>query len=241
MAVNAQGTHNLLEAARQAGVQRFVHCSTIGVHGDIKQPPANEETPYAPGDHYQASKVEGERLALHCMREGRLPLVVFRPGGIYGPRDLRFLKLIKAIQRGWFMMLGSGKLMYQMIYIADLIDGILLCGTKEQALGNVYILTGQEPTTLNRLVEVIADVLDVPAARRHFPVTPVYLVSFCCELLCKPFDINPPLYRRRVDFFRKTRWFDISKARRELGFKPQIDLQTGMALTIDWYRRRGYL
>src|SRR5215510_8409039 len=125
MAVNAQGTKNMLDAAIKAGVHRFVHCSTIGVHGDIKQPPANEETPYAPGDHYQESKVKGERVALQYMDEGRLPIVVFRPGGIYGPRDLRFLKLIKAIKTGWFVMLGPGKVLYQMIYVDDLIDGIL--------------------------------------------------------------------------------------------------------------------
>src|SRR5215510_6323824 len=122
---NVQGTKNMLDAAIKAGVHRFVHCSTIGVHGDIKQPPANEETPYAPGDHYQESKVKGERVALQYMDEGRLPIVVFRPGGIYGPRDLRFLKLIKAIKTGWFVMLGPGKVLYQMIYVDDLIDGIL--------------------------------------------------------------------------------------------------------------------
>lgn len=238
---NVQGTRNMLDAALQAGVQRFVHCSTVGVHGDIKRPPANEETPYAPGDHYQESKTAGEQVVLEYMAAGRLPIVVFRPGGIYGPRDLRFLKLLKAINTRRFVMLGSGEVIYQMIYIDDLVDGILLCGTKDQAQGNVYILTGEEPTTLNRLVRVITEVLGVPAPRLRFPVIPVYLVGLLCELLCKPFGINPPLYRRRVDFFRKTRCFDIAKAKRELGFAPKMDLKTGIRLTADWYRQHGYL
>ena len=238
---NVRGTKNLLEAAIEEGVQRFVHCSTVGVHGDIKNAPGNEETPYAPGDHYQESKTEGERAVIACMAEGRLPIVVFRPGGIYGPRDLRFLKLIKAIKTRRFMMLGSGDVLYQMVYIDDLIEGILLCGTQAKALGNVYILTGEEAVTLNQLVKVIAEVLDVPPVRLRFPVTPVYVAGFICEAVCKPFGLNPPLYRRRVDFFRKNRSFDISKAKSELGFSTRTDLKTGIRLTADWYRQHGYL
>jgi nucleoside-diphosphate-sugar epimerase len=138
-------------------------------------------------------------------------------------------------------MLGSGEVVYQMIYVDDLIDGILLCGTREQAIGKIYILTGGEATTLNQLVQVIAEVLDVRPPWLRFPVTPVYMAGILCEMLCKPLGINPPLYRRRVDFFRKTRSFDISKARRELGFWPKTDLRTGMKRTADWYRGNGHL
>jgi len=238
---NVQGTKNMLDAAVKTGVKRFVHCSTIGVHGDVKNPPANEEAPYAPGDYYQESKTAGEKIALQYLQEGKLPIVIFRPGGIYGPRDLRFLKLIRPIKAGRFIMLGSGEIVYQMIYIDDLIDGILLCGTRDEAVGKVYILTGKEPTTLNELVRVVAEVLGVRPPWLRFPVTPVYLAGFLCELLCKPLGINPPLYRRRVDFFRKTRSFDISKAKKELGFWPKTDLRTGMKLTADWYRGHGHL
>jgi nucleoside-diphosphate-sugar epimerase len=239
--INVEGTRNLLEAASNAGVQRFVHCSTVGVHGGIRNPPANEDTPYGPGDYYQESKTEGERVVLKYANEGRLPIVIFRPGGIYGPRDLRFLKLIKAIKTRRFVMLGSGEVGYQMIYIDDLIDGILLCGTAKNAVGNTYILTGEEPVTLNRLVQVIAEVLGVRPTSLRFPVTPVYLAGFLCELLCKPLGINPPLYRRRVDFFRKTRSFDISKAKTDLGFRPKMELKSGIRRTADWYKENAYL
>ena len=238
---NVEGTRNLLDAAVKAAVRRFVHCSTVGVHGGIKNPPASEETPYGPGDHYQESKTEGERVALRYMAEGRLPVVVFRPGGIYGPGDLRFLKLFKAVQKRRFIMLGSGEITYHLVYINDLIEGILLCGTNEKSIGNVFILAGEAPVTLNQLVAVIAEILDVPPPRLRFPVAPVYLTGFLCELLCKPFGINPPLYRRRVDFFRKNRAFDISKAKRELGFEPKADLHTGISLTAEWYRKTGLL
>ena len=239
--VNVHGTRNLLEAASRAGVKRFVHCSTIGVHGDIKHPPGNEESPYGPGDHYQESKVEGEKLVLDFMKSGNLPIVVFRPGGIYGPGDLRFLKLFKAIKKRTFIMLGSGEVPYQMTYIDDLIEGILLCGTREKAIGKVYILTGDAPVTLNELVRLIADSLRVPPPRFRFPVMPVYVAGFLCELLFKPLGLNPPIYRRRVDFFRKARSFDISKAKAELNFHPKVDLKAGFGLTVEWYAENSLL
>jgi nucleoside-diphosphate-sugar epimerase len=238
---NVDGVRNLLEAAHAAGVRRFVHCSTIGVHGDIKHPPADEESPYAPGDHYQESKAEGEKVALAWMREGKLQVSVFRPGGIYGPRDLRFLKLIRAVAHQRFVMLGSGDVRYQMVYIDDLVDGILRCGRCPAAVGEVFILTGEPAVTLNELVATIADVLGVATPRWRIPVWPVYAAGLVCEALCRPFGIQPPLYRRRVDFFRKTRWFDIAKAKRMLGFEPRVDLATGIARTVAWYRAEGYL
>jgi len=240
-AVNVDGTRALLDAAVDAGVSRFVHCSTAGVHGGIKDPPANEETPYSPGDYYQESKTEGERIALQYMAERRLPAVVFRPAGIYGPGDLRFLKLIKAINARRFVMLGPGTVLYQLVFIEDLIDGILLCGSSESALGNVYLLTGEHPVTLNDLVRLIAGVLKVPPPQWHFPVTPVYAAGLLCELLFKPLKIHPPLYRRRVDFFRKTRAFDISKAKRDLGFHPKTELLRGLETTIAWYRQMSLI
>ena len=202
-----------------AGVGRFVHCSTAGVHGGIKNPPANEETPYSPGDYYQESKTEGERIALRYMAEGRLPVVVFRPAGIYGPGDLRFLKLIKAINAAQVRD-ARPRARFSIRWCSSRISSTAFCCAEKVrgAPGNIYLLTGESPVTLNHLVRLIARVLKVPTPRWHFPVAPVYAAGFMCELLFKPLKINPPLYRRRVDFFRKTRAFDISKAKRDLGF-----------------------
>ena len=239
--VNAVGTRHLLEAAEHAGVGRFVHCSTIGVHGDVKHPPADEETPYAPGDHYQLSKTEGEQIALEFMRSGTMPVVVFRPGGIYGPGDLRFLKLVRAVARGRFVMFGSGDVLYQMVYIDDLVEGIIRCGTHPAAPGRTYILTGEPAVTLNELVATVARVTGARPPRLRLPVMPLYLAGWLCELACRPFGIDPPLHRRRVDFFRKTRSFDIGRARRELGFEPRVGLEEGLARTVAWYRAEGLL
>jgi nucleoside-diphosphate-sugar epimerase len=239
--VNVTGTENLLKASLANGVVRFIHCSTVGVHGGIKQPPANEDTAYGPGDHYQESKTDGEKIAIRFMRQKQIAVTVFRPTPIYGPGDLRFLKLFKAIYRDRFWMIGSGDVFYHLTYIDDLIDGVLLCGTDDRAVGSIYIIGGNEYVTLNTLVRLIAQALAVRPPDRRIPLWPIYSLGYACELMCRPFGIDPPLYRRRVDFFRKSRAFDISKAKTELGFEPKTDLKTGIGLTAEWYQKEGLL
>lgn len=239
--VNVTGTENLLRASTLNTVCRFIHCSTVGVHGDIEKPPATENAPYRPGDPYQKSKLEGERLARRFMEQGRLAVTIFRPSGIYGPGDLRFLKLFRAIHRGRFWMIGTGQILYHLTYIDDLVDGILLCGHKEEAVGSLYILAGKDCVTLATLVSLIAEALDVRLSTRRIPIWPVYTLACLCELICKPLRLEPPLYRRRLDFFRKTRAFDITKAVNELGYCPKVNLSTGLRKTADWYRHNGYL
>lgn len=239
--VNADGTLRLLEAAQDAGVRRFVHCSTVGVHGEIEHPPADEDAPLDPDDHYQASKLQGERYARRFFDGGGMEVAVFRPGGIYGPGDSRFLKLFRAIARRRFVMIGSGEVLYHLVYIDDLIDGILLCGSRPEAAGEVVILTGAEAVTLNELVEEIARSVGTGIPNLRLPAAPVYAAAALCEFLCRPLGVEPPLYRRRMDFFLKDRSFDIGKARRLLGYAPEVDLEEGIARTAAWYRERDLL
>jgi nucleoside-diphosphate-sugar epimerase len=222
-------------------VKRFIHCSTVGVQGEIKHFPATEESPYNPGDYYQESKMQGELLALDFFRKKGLPGVVFRPVGIYGPGDTRFLKLFRYISQGKFRMFGSGEVLYHLTYIDDLIDGILLVGETPNIEGEVFTLAGGHYTTLNELVKLIAAVLDIPVSKRHYPVWPLWMAGAVCEFVCLPFRIQPPVYRRRVDFFIKDRAFDISKARRLLGFQPKVDLKTGLGRTAQWTRDESLL
>ena len=240
-AVNADGTRALLDAARGAGVARFVHCSTAGVHGHVEQPPVNEDGPLAPGDVYQRSKLEGERAARAAGEAGGLEVVVARPIGIYGPGDTRFLKMFRGIARRRFPMLGRGRVFYHLTYIDDLVEGFRLCGETPAAAGRTYILGGPRYTTLAELVRTIAAELRVPAPRWRVPVWPVWLAGAFCEALCVPLGIEPPLYRRRVDFFTKNRAFDTKRARRELGFAPAVDLVEGIRRTAAWYRVQGWL
>ncbi len=239
-AINVEGTRNVLGAARRHGVARVVYCSTIGVHGDVGKEPVDESAPFNPGDIYQRTKVEAERLAAEAFAGG-LPGVIFRPGGIYGPGDTRFLKLFRPIYRGRFVMLGSGNVLYQLVYIDDLVEGIILCGERDNALGNVYILTGEPVITLNEFVRYVADAVGVEPPRRRLPLWPVKLAAHVCEAVCLPLRISPPIYPRRVDFFCKDRAFRIDKAKRELGFQPRVEPGEGLKRTAEWYFEQGLL
>jgi dihydroflavonol-4-reductase len=211
------------------------------VHGDVEHPPANEDAPLKPGDIYQETKLEGERVAREAAAKTGVEVVVARPTGIYGPGDRRLLKLFRGVARRRFVILGDGRISYHLTYIDDLTEGFRLCGTVPAAAGRTYILAGGEVTTLNELVELIAEEARVPPPKVHVPVWPFWMAGALCEALCAPLGIEPPLYRRRVDFFTKSRAFDITRARQELGYAPAVGLREGIRRTLDWYRAAGWI
>ena len=239
--VHVDATRHLIEAAAAAGVRRFVHCSTVGVHGDVADGPADEDAPMAPGDIYQRTKLEGEAAARDTAARTGLALTVVRPGPIYGPADRRLLKLIGGVARLRFLLLGSGKPHFQMVYVDDLVEGLRLAAETPEAVGRTYILTGEEAPTLRELVQEIAAIARVPAPRVRLPVWPFWLAGALCEAVCVPFGVEPPIYRRRVKFFTSNRWFDISRARTELGFAPRMPLREGLRRTLDSYRTLGWV
>jgi len=240
-ATNVDGTINLLDAAHRAGVRRFVHCSTVGVLGHVSDPPANEDRPYNPGDIYQTTKCEGEKAALRYQAEKGLPVTVIRPGGIYGPGDMRWLKLFKSIARRRFAMLGSGRTLIHFVYIDDLVDAFRLAADSPDSVGRVYIIAGERHVSLNELVSTIAEAAGVPSPWMRIPFGPVRMVSALCEDVCRVLHIEPPIYRRRVDMFVNDRSFDITRARTELGYSPKIDIREGVRLTAEWYKEQGLL
>lgn len=238
--VNVQVTRNLVEAATKAKVGRFVHCSTVGVQGAIDDPPADEEYRSKPGDHYQQTKLEGEQVARESFANG-LPGTVVRPVGIYGPGDTRFLKLFRSVQRGYFVMIGSGKTLYHMTFIDDLVDGMLLASHKQEALGEVFTIAGERYTTIEELVDQVAKALGKRVRHWHLPLAPVYMASAVCEGICTRIGVAPPIYRRRVEFFELDRAFSIEKAKKLLGYQPKVGLQEGLDRTARWYREQGLI
>jgi len=238
--VNVGGTRNVLEAARAEGVRRVVHCSTAGVHGEVETVPANETTPVNPGDVYQDSKLEGERLALDEFSRG-LPGVVFRPVGIYGPGDTRFLKLFRNVAKGRFPIFGTGEVLYHLTYIDDLVDGIIRCGEVPGIEGEVFLLAGPRYTTLNELVALVAEAVGRPAPRLRLPLWPLLTAAYLCEMACRPLGIDPPLHRRRSHFFTKDRAFTSAKAKARLGYEPKVELTDGLRRTAEWYRSVGLM
>ena len=239
--VNVGATRNLLEAAAVHGVERFVHCSTVGVLGHIAKPPADETAPYSPGDAYQLTKCEAEILALTYARDRGVPVSVARPTAIYGPGDKRLLKMFRMISKGTFVMLGKGDIYYHMVYVDDLVDGLKLLAVHPAAVGEVFILGGERYYPLKTVAGMIAQQLGVPRPRLRLPAWPFQVAGSLCEAVCVPFGIEPPIYRRRVDFFTKSRAFSIEKAQRLLGYHPRITLEAGLRRTLDWYLSTGHI
>ncbi|MGH8249918.1 MAG: NAD-dependent epimerase/dehydratase family protein [Steroidobacteraceae bacterium] len=232
--VNVEGTRNIIQAAERGAVGRLVHCSTVGVHGNVKTIPGTEDSPFSPGDIYQATKLEAELLVQERIKAG-LPAVIFRPTAIYGPGDTRFLKLFKMVLRGTFRMIGAGDVYYHMTYVSDLVDGIILCGEHPNAVGQTYIFGGRRYRRLSELVDTVAGIVGKPVRQGHIPLAPVMAAAVACEKICKPLGIEPILYPRRLDFFIKNRAFSIQKAQHELGYQPKMRLQEGLTRTFNWY------
>jgi nucleoside-diphosphate-sugar epimerase len=239
--VHVGGTQLLLEASHAQGIRRFVHVSTIGVHSHIANPPADETWPHTPGDIYQSTKSEGEQTALAFHEQHGLPLAVIRPAGIYGPGDTRLLKLFRPVARERFIMLGDGKVCFHMVHVRDLVQGIRLAAERDEAIGEVFIIAGDEYCTLNDLVTRIARIAEVRPPRWHLPVAPFFLAGAVCEAICVPLRIEPIIHRRRVAFFTKSRAFRIDKAKRVLGYRPAVSPDAGLRETMDWYREQGLI
>jgi nucleoside-diphosphate-sugar epimerase len=239
--VNVVGTERLLEAAAERGVRRFVHTSTVGVHGHVERPPADESAPIAPGDIYQATKAEAEALALGFHRTRGLPVTVVRPGAIYGPGETRFLKLFRAIARGRYAVVGTGRTFYHPVYIDDLVAGFLLALDRPEAVGEAFLVCGPSYVSQSDLAALVARHTGGRVLPFRIPARPLQWAGDVVEAICVPLGLEPPLHRRRVDFWTKSRAFTIEKARRLLGYAPRVDLDEGIARTAAWYREAGWL
>jgi nucleoside-diphosphate-sugar epimerase len=240
--IEVNGTRNVLEAAQRHGVTRVVHCSTQGVHGIITDPPGDEESPMAPRDYYCYSKVKGEEVCREFMATG-MDVVVIRPTSVYGPGDIRgWLKLYQMVSKGWFLMIGNGATLNHPVYVENLVDLFELAGAAPVAKGRVYLAGDEEPVTLTGLVREVGAAVGSEVRIVRFPWYSAALAgATAIEVVSKTFGVKPPVFRRRLSWFKTNRAFRIDRAKRELGYQPQVCLKEGLARTAQWYRKAGYL
>lgn len=224
---HVEGTRVLLQACLgQTQLQRIVHVSTTGVHGITGDSPVAKDTPFAPTNLYEATKLEGELLALRTYQEQGLPVTVARPGLVYRPGDLHLLGFFVAIKKGLFRVIDGGKALLHPVYIDDLVAALLLCVGCLQATGRSYNIEHAQGREL-------------PAAS---------MPSWLANLASDVFAVMPsmkgeraPLTRSRVKFLTNSRIYDITRARSELGYAPKVGLEEGMKLTASWYYKHHYL
>jgi nucleoside-diphosphate-sugar epimerase len=239
--VNVQGTRNVLEAALAQGVRKLVYCSTCGVHGNIDHPPGGEDAPIRPADYYQRTKYEAEPLVRDFHRRG-LPSAILRPAAIYGPGDPeRFLMIFRRVARGTFPMFGDGKTLYHPLYIDNLVDAFVAAMGAGDGEAEAYLIADDQYLEIEDLVKRVGRALGVDVRIPHYPVWPVVAAGHVVEKACRPFGITPPIFPRRVDWYRQNRAFRIDKAKRDLGYEPKVGIDEGLRRTADWYRREGYI
>ena len=239
--VNVHGTRIVLEAAWQAGVRKFVYCSTCGVHGNIDHPPAAETAPIQPADYYQQTKYEAEPLVLGYVQRG-LKCTILRPAAIYGPGDPeRFYLIYRRVAKGWFPMIGSGRTLYHPLYIDNLVDALVRAMDVAKGNGEAYLIADEEYVAIRDLVSRVSRVMSIDLKLRRLPMWPVIVLGHIVEKLCKPLGVSPPIFPRRVDWYRQNRAFRIDKAKAELGYQPEVSLDDGLRRTYEWYRAEGML
>jgi nucleoside-diphosphate-sugar epimerase len=240
--IEVNGTRNVLEAAERLGVRRVIHCSTQGVHGIITNPPGNEESPIAPRDYYCYSKVEGERVCQQFIAKG-MDIVIVRPTSVYGPGDIRgWLQLFRMVSKGWFLMIGSGSTLNHPVYVENLVDLFELSGTSPTAKGRVYLAGDEEAVTLTQLVKNVGSATGAQVRVLRFPwYGGAWCAAAVIEVVCKAVGVKPPVFRRRLSWYKTNRSFRIERAKQELGYNPRVALPEGLAHTARWYRQAGYL
>ncbi len=240
--VHVESTKLLAQAAmRNPNFKRFVHISTVGVHGHIQHPPAVENSPFNPGDTYQETKAQAELWLRDFARRNRLPFAVVRPCGIFGPGDRRLFKVFKMASKGWLVILGRGRCLYHLIHVEDLANIIILAATHPAVLNEVVIAGNTESISVVTMAEIIAAELGRRVRIIRLPAWPFFALGAVCEAVCKPLGIEPPIYRRRVAFYTKDRSFDTRKLTEKLGYQHVYTNEDGLKQTARWYLDQGWL
>jgi dihydroflavonol-4-reductase len=241
--VHVDSTQRLARAALKVpGFKRFVHVSTVGVHGHIEHPPANEEYGFSPGDVYQQTKAEAELWLREFAPPHNLPFTVIRPAAIYGPGDRRLLKIFKMAAWPFVPILGSRRgQLYHLIHVDDLTEIFLLAASHPAAEGEVFIAGDPAALALADIISIIGREYGNPARLVRIPAWPFFWAASVCEEICRPFGWSPPIYRRRVAFFTKDRSFDTSKLRIRLGYVHRQTTAEGLRETARWYREHGWV
>jgi nucleoside-diphosphate-sugar epimerase/SAM-dependent methyltransferase len=237
--VNVTGTRNVLEASVKARVRRFVHGSTIGVYRASRNEITRDDSPLEPGHIYGRTKLEAERDVRDYM--GRLPAVIIRIPETYGPADRRLLKLFRSVEKGRNVMVGAGTNLHHPIYIDDLIEVLFAAATRSEAVGKTFVVAGPKAITTREMVEAIGRELGRKGFSLTVPFGPLWLAALAMERTLGPLGIQPPLHRRRMNFFALSFAFAGEDAREALGFTPRVSFEEGVRRTADWYRSAGLL
>ena len=237
--INVEGTRNLLDAAVEAGVRRFVHGSTIGVYGGKANQTVTDNSPLEPDNIYGITKLEAESVLTNYT--DNLSLTSIRISETYGPGDRRLIKLFKGIEKGKFFHIGPGRNLHHPVYVENLVDAFCLAATASAPPSEPFVVAGPNAITTNEMVGDIATALDKPAPKLRIPLWPLMTLAHIMEKSLRPLGIQSPIHPRRMSFFLKSFDFTCDLAKNQLGYSPTTDFQTGARRTLEWYRANSLL
>jgi nucleoside-diphosphate-sugar epimerase len=242
--VNVEALRHLLDACKGRPLERFVHISTLGVYAARHHYGSDESEPLPTNhiDGYTQTKVEAEQLALHYHKENGVPIVVLRPGFIYGPRERWVLvKLIDSLRTGEFRYLGNGTRAMNTIYIGNLVDAVFLVITRPEAIGQVYNLTDGEFVSKRRFIEAVAEGMGLEKPSRSLPLWLARAAAWLMERRARRTGAAqaPRLTQARLKFLGLNLEYSIEKAKRELGYRPRVDFNEAIKETMAWYRENS--
>jgi nucleoside-diphosphate-sugar epimerase len=201
----------------------------------VKRQPADESAPFDPDIVYERTKLAGELAAREFGRKHGFSVVVARPVWVYGPGCRRSARLFRAVASGRFAMIGDGTNHRSAIYISDFLDALERCASYPDIDGEVFIFTHPEPVTVRQLITEIARILDVSPPRLSLPVWLGWALAASLEISAHVLKTQPAMSRRSLKFFTNDASFTSVKAQKMLGFQPQVDLETGLKLTHQWW------
>ncbi len=241
-AVNVTGTENVCRAALAAGVQRFVHISSAMAYDMAMGRPVTEDDLLEPLDEpYSLTKAQGDMVVQRMIREEHLPAVIIRPGTLIGPGDrLNFGRMADRVRAGKGIIIGLGNNAVPFVYMTDMVQGLLLAVDSEQAVGKIYNISNDQPLTQKQYLSAIAQEFGVTPPRMHVPYTPLYAAAYAAERLAVFSNdrILPFLTRHGVKLYGANNLVSIEKARRELGFTPQVSIADAVHISCDWYQHQ---
>lgn len=240
---NHIATKNLLDAVRttQPNIKRFVHVSSQSATGpSLDGKPVDEKIPLHPITTYGISKMEAEKECLKLM--DHLPITITRPPAVYGPRDKDVFEFFNTINKGLQPMIGFRHKYVSLIYVKDLVDGIILAGEQPKAVGQTYFISSEGFYSWKEVGELTAKIMNKKVLRVRIPEFVVYVIGGFAELL-ELLSSKPALLNiEKVKDIVQDAWIcDVTKAKTDLGFREKISLEEGIRNTVTWYREQGWL
>jgi nucleoside-diphosphate-sugar epimerase len=243
-AVNVGALRGLLDACKGEPLQRFVHISSLGVYAARHHHGTTEEEPLPShhADSYTQTKVEAEQLVRQYYRDFGIPVVILRPGFVYGPRDRTVMpRLIQKLRAHMVRYLGAkGQRALNTIYVKNLVDAVFLALQHPQAVGQVYNLTDGEAVTKRQFIETICDALDLDKPTKSPPLWLARFLTWWMEKWARLIGSRqaPRLTQAGLKFLGLNLDFSIEKAKRELGYRPSVGFEHGMQETMAWYKQK---